>query len=156
MQGILIRSRTQVIEDDEKPSNYFCNLEKHNYNSKIIPKLERKDGKVIRDQFEILNDAKIFYEDLYSNKDNNLTDIDLDNLFINTNIRKLNIEESNKLEGLLTYKEASLTLKTMTHNRSSGSDGFGAEFFKMFWKNLGHFIVRSFNFGLVLRRWSRC
>ena len=149
MQGILIRSRTQITEDDEKPSHYFCNLEKHNYNSKIIPKLERKDGKVITDQFEILNDAKMFYEDLYSNKDNNLTDIDLDSLFINTNIRKLNTEESNKLEGLLTYKEASLTLKTMANNRSPGSDGFGADFFKMFWNNLGHFIVRSLNFGFL-------
>ena len=95
MQGILIKSRTQIIEDDEKPSHYFCNLEKHNYNSKIIPKLERKDGKVITDQFEILNDAKMFNEDLYSNKDNNLTDIDLDSIFINTNTRKLNTEESN-------------------------------------------------------------
>ena len=133
MQGILIRSRTQIIEDDEKPSNCFCNLKKHNYNSKIIPKLERKDGKVITDQSEIFNDAKMFYEDLYSNKDNNLTVIDLDSLFLNTNIRKLNTEESNKLEGLLTYKQASVTLKTMANNRSPGSDGFGADILKMFW-----------------------
>ena len=32
MQGYLIRSRAQIIEDDEKPTNYFCNLEKHHYN----------------------------------------------------------------------------------------------------------------------------
>ena len=133
MQGILIRSRTQIIEDDEKPSNCFCNLKKHNYNSKIIPKLERKDGKVITDQSEIFSDAKMFYEDLYSKKDNNLTDIHLDSLFLNTNIRKLNTEESNKSEGLLTYKQTPVTLKTMANNRSPGSDGFGADIFKMFW-----------------------
>ena len=41
--------------DDEKPRNYFCNLEKYNYSSKIIPKLDMEDGKSITDQFEILN-----------------------------------------------------------------------------------------------------
>ena len=37
----------------------------------------------------------------------------------------------------------------MQNNRSPGSDGFSAEFFKMFWKNLGHLIVRSVNHGFV-------
>lgn len=35
----------------------------------------------------------------------------------------------------------------MANNKSPGSDGFTAEFFKVFWKNLGHFIVRSLNHG---------
>ena len=43
----------------------FCNLEKHNYASKIIPKLEKNDGKIITDQFEILTETKRFYEELY-------------------------------------------------------------------------------------------
>ena len=34
------------------------------------------------------------YLKLYSNNENNQTDIDLDSLLINTNIRKLNIKES--------------------------------------------------------------
>ena len=38
------------------------------------------------------------YLKLYSNNENNQLDIDLDSLLINTNIRKLNIKESNKLE----------------------------------------------------------
>ena len=62
MQGILVRSRAQLIEDDEKPTNFFCNLEKHNYASKIIPKLEKNDGKIITDQFEILNDLIVSNE----------------------------------------------------------------------------------------------
>lgn len=36
----------------------------------------------------------------------------------------------------------------MSNNKSPGSDGFTTEFFSnFFWKQLGHFIVRSFNFG---------
>ena len=65
MQGILIRSRAQKIADDEKPTNFFCNHEKHNFTSKLIPKLEKQDSEIISDQFQILNEAKLFYEDLY-------------------------------------------------------------------------------------------
>ena len=28
MQGYLVRSRAKIIEEDEKPTNFFCNLEK--------------------------------------------------------------------------------------------------------------------------------
>ena len=35
----------------------------------------------------------------------------------------------------------------MSNNKSPGSDGFSSEFLKMFWKELGHFIVRSLNYG---------
>ena len=37
----------------------------------------------------------------------------------------------------------------MKHDKSPGSDGFTAEFFKVFWKDLGHFIVRSLNYGFT-------
>ena len=83
MQGFLVRARAKIIEDDEKPSNFFCNLEKHNYTSKIIPKLETNNGKIVIDQHEILNETKIFYEDLYASKESHLTDIDLFELFRN-------------------------------------------------------------------------
>ena len=56
MQGILVRSSAQTIEDDENPTNFFCNLEKHNYSSKIIPKLDLDDGRTIKDQSEILTE----------------------------------------------------------------------------------------------------
>ena len=42
MQGYLIRSRAHIIEDNEKPTNYYSKLEKHHYTSKILPKLEKK------------------------------------------------------------------------------------------------------------------
>ena len=43
MHGHLIRSRAKIIEEDEKPTKYFCNLETHNYSNKIIPKIEKSD-----------------------------------------------------------------------------------------------------------------
>ena len=53
MEEVLVRARAKIIEDDEKPTYFFCNLEKYNYTSKIVSKLETNNGKVITDQFDI-------------------------------------------------------------------------------------------------------
>ena len=149
MHGILVRSRAKIIEDDEKPTNFFCNLEKHIFTSKIIPKLEKNDGKIITDQIEILNETKQFYEDLYASKDSQLSDIDLNDLLDTVEIRKLSKNESDSIEGPITYDEAVIILKKMSNIRSLGSDGFTAEFFKMLWKKMGHCIVRSISCGFT-------
>lgn len=59
----------------------------------------------------------------------------------------MNSHDNVHLEGKILYSEALSVLKNMPDNKSSGSDGFTAEFLKVFWKNLGHFIVRSLNHG---------
>ena len=147
MQGHFIRSRANIIEHDEKPSKYFCNLENYHYTSKIIPKIEMNDGTVITDQNEILRETRHFYETLYSSRDDNLIEIDLETEFRNVNMPKLSKSDSDSLEGLLSIEEASFALKHMKNNKSPGSDGFSADFFKAFWGKLGHFIVRSVNYG---------
>ena len=53
MEGVLVRARAKIIEDDEKPTNFFCNLEKYNYTSKIVSKLETNDWKIITVLFDI-------------------------------------------------------------------------------------------------------
>ena len=76
-------------------------------------------------------EAKLFYQNLYSNEDSHLTDIDLEKEMLNfLTIPKLDINESQALEVLLTYEQASLSLKTMANNKSPGTDGFGADFLK--------------------------
>ncbi len=88
----------------EKNQQLFCNLESHNYVSKCIPKLVRDNGENITDQFEILEEAKIFYENLYSEKDTT-KDFNLENDLNFPNVPKLNAVEANNLEGILTYDE---------------------------------------------------
>ena len=142
MHGHLIRSRAKIIEEDEKPTKYFCNLETHNYANKNIPKIEKSDGTTITEQSSILKEAKQFYEHLYSNKDEQLSDINLCQELAGFDVQILTKKESDAIEGFITLKEAAETLKSMSNNKSPGSDGFSAEFFKVFWKELGQFIVR--------------
>ena len=42
----------------------------------------------------------------------------------------------------------------MANNKSPGSDGFTTEFYKVFWNKIGHFVVRSLNFGYNMEELS--
>ena len=64
----------------------------------------------------------------------------------NINVPKLIEQEATELEGEITLKEASLTLKNMKNNKSPGTSGFSVDLYKVFWKQLGNFVVRSINF----------
>lgn len=64
------------------------------------------------------------------------------------NAPTLTPEQTNNMEKDISLSEAAIALKSMKNNKSPGSDGFTAEFFKVFWKTLGPFIVRSLNEGL--------
>ena len=113
MQGYLIRSRAQIIEDDEKPTNYFCNLEKHHFTSKITPNLEKSNGTIINEQATVLREVKTFYENLYSSTDAELIDVDLKHVLSNAVIKKISQDESSLLEGILTYQEVTKALKAL-------------------------------------------
>ena len=73
-------------------------------------RLECNDGTVIYEQSEILKETKSFYEQLYKKSSVN-TITDLHDELYNENIPKLSNLESESLEGNITIKEASNTLK---------------------------------------------
>ena len=145
LQGMMIRSRFQWIDKGEKPSKYFCNLEKRNFVSKQMTCLEKSNGDVVFDDKDIVNEAKQFYEDLYSRK--NVDDISLHDVMYNP--VKLNDNEKESIEGHISYQEALSALRNMKKDKSPGSDGFSVEFFKFFFIDIGHFIIRSINYGFM-------
>ena len=69
IKGSMIRSRAALIDNWEKPSKYFLNLEKRNYVNKNIPSLKDENDHEIFDSAEILLLQRNFYEDLYSSKE---------------------------------------------------------------------------------------
>ena len=87
---------------------------------------------------------KKYYQNLYSESleidEKPLTEI------IGENPNKLTNDESVNLEGEITYTELATTLRNMKNGKSPGNDGFTTEFFKFFWPDLGHYILRSLNF----------
>ena len=143
LEGLKVRSRAKWIDQGEKVTKYFCNLENRNYVSKNMPNVWKKDGSKTTNQNEIVDEVSKFYETLYEYK--HVDDVDLNQILNYPDIPKLNENECNKLEGKITMDEALNCLKSMKNNKSPGSDGFTTEFFKFFWPDLGDFLVRAIN-----------
>ena len=140
----MIRSRVQDIQMNEKPTKFFCNLEKVKYVDKSIKKIILPSGKLIQSRKEILAQIRQYYADLFSCKDKNGTEEEnLEDLF--TTKRKLTSFESEALNGPITITELSSIVKNMKNNKTPGIDGFPADFFKVFWKDLKTYVVRALN-----------
>ena len=49
MKGYLVHSRANNIENGEKLSQFFCNLETNNFTNKVINVIEKDNGEIITD-----------------------------------------------------------------------------------------------------------
>ena len=57
--GMMVRSRVKWLQDGERASRYFCNLEKRNYTSRSMSFIETRDGQAVFSQKEILDETKV-------------------------------------------------------------------------------------------------
>ena len=147
-QSAQVRSKERWIEEGDKNTKYFLNLEKARANSKVISSLELDDNTILTNQLDILQAQRQYFEDLYKldvnvNEDNLEEQLDL---FIDQNeIPTLNEEQRKSCEGKVTLEELGRALKGLNIGSSPGLDGFTSEFYKVFWGRVGEILVRSFN-----------
>ena len=110
IEGMMLRSRSRYEDLGEKPTQYFFNLEKRNYTSKVIHKLVNEDGEEFTKTPDILNCQTSFYKDLY--KEVNLENDVSINSILGENENKLSDKDSKELEGEILYSELGFALKT--------------------------------------------
>ena len=111
MKGVTIRSRVNWLSSGVKPSKYFCKLEKQNFLEKTIKRLTNKQGEIISDQKQILEEIEIFYDNLFESKDNlELNENDIETLTRNLHIPKLEKNDKEKLEEKLSTEEIGVAL----------------------------------------------
>ena len=144
LEGLLIRTRSRWIEDGEKPTKYFCSLEKRNFINKTVTRIVKDDGNEVTEQSEILKEIRTFYKNLYDSRDDSLDDVNLYQILSDIDIPILTDDEKKLLDAPLTKDEILSSLKDCKNNKSPGTSGFTAEFFKFFWSNLGDFLYRSY------------
>ena len=96
----------------------------------------------MNDQKEILAYIKLYYENLFANKDTSLEDVNLAEILKKANIRTASNHE---LGNLITTTELGQVLKAMKPNKTPGMDGITTEFLKCFWAKLKYFIANAIN-----------
>jgi len=65
-EGAIFRSKVRWIEEGEKPTKYFFNMEKKNFNKKVITELKISEGHVTANASQIMEEIKTFYANLYT------------------------------------------------------------------------------------------
>ena len=146
LKSAQIRSKVRWIEEGERNTRYFLNLEKTHANQKLFPNLELDDGTNVDDQFEILKGQKDFYTKLYNkiNNDDNVCQY-AEAFTEGLVIPQISDDEQDMCEGEITVEEASKSLKDMKNGSSPGLDGLTTEFLKFFWAKIRDTVVQSFN-----------
>ena len=65
-EGAIFCSKVRWIQEGEKPTQYFFNMERKNFNKKIISELTVADSYITVNESQILEEIKLFYENLYT------------------------------------------------------------------------------------------
>ena len=107
LEEAMFRSKARWIEKGEKPTNYFFNLEKRNYEKKVIAQLKLENGEIISDIKQINKEIESFYSNLLASNSSNPIDFKEEfNAFVaDLQIPQLTPEESSALESNLTSLE---------------------------------------------------
>ena len=147
----MVQSRARWYEFGEKNNKYFLNLKKRTHRKKYITSLSKDDGSVQCDPKGILDEEERFYREIYLSKNTNPESNDFKHFFEFPHLKKLDDEEAQSCEGLLTIKECSKALNKFQNNKMPGSDGFTIEFYRCFWNAVAPFMVDSFNYGFENR-----
>ena len=140
----MFRAKCRWIENGERPTKYFFNLEKRNYNKKTISELRLQDESTTNNENVILDQIETFYKNLYTSE-GNFSDEACDLFVRNLEIPTLRDEERDNLEGPLTNDECRKALETFQNDKAPGEDGFTIEFYKCFFYLLGNDLLASFN-----------
>ena len=102
-------------------------------------------------QRNILKEEESFYKNLYSSNISTLSKAELEeaNLFFCSQFtdKLLSEDEIKSCEGEVTEKECLNNLEAMPDGKSPGTDGFPAEFYKVFWIDLKNILLSCYSFA---------
>ena len=140
LNGLIMRSKANIVKHDEKNSKYFASLAKKRSETKLISRLAINNS-ISTNQKEIITEIQSFYKRLYNKREINGSKYN----FFDESINKLSDTDQTKCEGLITEAECISALKLMKNQKSPGSDGITVEFYKLFWNNIKEFYVYSIN-----------
>ena len=139
-EGAKIRAKAIHLDSTDKAVSFFLRTERAHGCAKLINKL-KVDDQIVTDQESILKECTYFYSNLLTAQAveksawTQLVD----------SLPSLSPEDSASCEGPFTYQELWNAIAAMKNNKSPGSDGFPAEFYKLYFHLFGKTLVELIN-----------
>ena len=144
LSGVIVRSKELWVEQGEKPTKYFFNLEKKRQQKKEMTELNSSTGVLLSGSRDIGMEMNNFYQDLFTEEE---VDMEAQNWLLDQLSMSLDDQEQTSCEGLLTVEECLEALNGMNTGKSPGIDGLTAEFYLAFWAVIGEDLVEVLNYG---------
>ena len=144
-QGAILRCKARWYNEGEKNTKYFLNLEKRHFKLNTISQLQIKEHEFVTSDTDILTECETFYKKLFTSQGNIISPDD--EFFKSFNDTVLTDDDCTSCEGMLTEKECLEALKNMDSDKSPGTDGLPAEFYKTFWDDLSSILIDALNYG---------
>jgi SepF-like predicted cell division protein (DUF552 family) len=139
-EGNIIRAKIKELENTENSAEFYARIENINAENKHIDALNI-GGHLCAETPIIIDHCLSYYSDLYNKRE-------VDSSIwpsITSNLTKITNEEMQSCEGPLTPGECWTAISQMANNKSPGSDGLPAEFYKEFFPQFGPLFVNIAN-----------
>ena len=137
-RGQVIRSKAKWAEYGERSSKYFIGLEKYNQELKHIKSIKTSPDNETTDPDLILQNLHEYYSKLYDNKH-----VTTDNFVQFEPVNTLNDVSKEMLELDITLQECKEALDGLPGDKTPGSDGLSAEFYRHFWPIINRHLYNS-------------
>uniref|UniRef100_A0A3B3UGI5 Reverse transcriptase domain-containing protein n=1 Tax=Poecilia latipinna TaxID=48699 RepID=A0A3B3UGI5_9TELE len=138
-KGVLIRSRVQHMEENEKCTRYF--FRKLFRSRQQINTLIKENGEELNDNEKINVEIYNFYKKLYDNKQINEEEM---SFFLSKLTNKLTENERESLDQEITVDEITKAMQSMQSNKAPGLDGLPKEFYVTFWEILKEHLLQVY------------
>ena len=145
LEGVKARSRARWIEEGEKPTRYFFQLERERVEKNRVS-MHDSNGNVVHSRADLDRVHVEFYTQLFSEEA--VDTACQQHLFSQLN-SKLTTEESLSCEGPISPLELAESVKSLALNKSPGPDGLTLEFYLKFWYLLSPLLCRLYQSSFV-------
>jgi hypothetical protein len=135
--------KSWFFEKINKIDKHLANLMTKMRREKIhISKIRNEKGEITTNTKEIQEIIRDYFENIYSNKLENLEEMGKKYIYIHP---KLNQVDINHLNSSITGNKIKMTIKSLPKKKSPGCDGFSAEFYQTFKEKLIPTLLKIFH-----------
>lgn len=145
----MLKSRCTWLTQGERPTKYFLNLEKRNYDEKSVTSMFDNTDTLLTSQTQILS----FEKEHFANQHANIASNTGHDPFCPPPLSVLDDLDRMVLNSEVSVEELEIAMKKMKSGKSPGCDGIPVELYKRFWHVLGgpllNCLVSSLQKGLL-------